>query len=352
MNTQPSRLVQSGIVGIVVGLAIVVATLQYEKLPFIHSGIAYTANFADAGGLVTGDQVEVAGVNVGKVENIELDGTAVLVEFTVSEGIELGDRTTAAIKTNTVLGRKSLFVTPDGSGAIDADDTIPLDRTTSPYSLNDALGDLSNTIRDLDTDQLNTTLDTLTAAFKDTPAPLREALDGVTRLSQSINARDESLRELLTKAKGVTQVLADRGEQVNALLVDGNQLLGELDLRRTAISELITNISAVSQQLTGLVADNEAQMKPTLDKLNSVLALLQQNKDNLAQALEGLGPYALALGEQVGSGPYFQAYVSNSGSGEVIRTMVDALVWPQHLPDDLRAYLDPLPSIELRDPNR
>ncbi|MFH5228532.1 MCE family protein [Antrihabitans spumae] len=352
MNTQPSRLVQSGIVGIVVGLAIVVATLQYEKLPFIHSGIAYTANFADAGGLVTGDQVEVAGVNVGKVENIELDGTAVLVEFTVSEGIELGDRTTAAIKTNTVLGRKSLFVTPDGSGAIDADDTIPLDRTTSPYSLNDALGDLSNTIRDLDTDQLNTTLDTLTAAFKDTPAPLREALDGVTRLSQSINARDESLRELLTKAKGVTQVLADRGEQVNALLVDGNQLLGELDLRRTAISELITNISAVSQQLTGLVADNEAQMKPTLDKLNSVLALLQQNKDNLAQALEGLGPYALALGEQVGSGPYFQAYVSNFGSGEVIRTMVDALVWPQHVPDDLRAYLDPLPSIELRDPNR
>ncbi|MBJ8340350.1 MCE family protein [Antrihabitans sp. YC3-6] len=352
MNEQPSRLVQSGIVGIVVGLAIVVATLQYEKLPFIHSGIAYTANFADAGGLVTGDQVEVAGVNVGKVENIELDGTAVLVEFTVSEGIELGDRTTAAIKTNTVLGRKSLFVTPDGSGAIDADDTIPLDRTTSPYSLNDALGDLSNTIRDLDTDQLNTTLDTLTAAFKDTPAPLREALDGVTRLSQSINARDESLRELLTKAKGVTQVLADRGEQVNALLVDGNQLLGELDLRRTAISELITNISAVSQQLSGLVADNEAQMKPTLDKLNSVLALLQQNKDNLAQALEGLGPYALALGEQVGSGPYFQAYVSNFGSGEVIRTMVDALVWPQHLPDDLRAYFDPLPSIELRDPNR
>ena len=352
MNEQPSRLVQSGIVGIVVGLAIVVATLQYEKLPFIHSGIAYTANFADAGGLVTGDQVEVAGVNVGKVENIELDGTAVLVEFTVSEGIELGDRTTAAIKTNTVLGRKSLFVTPDGSGAIDADDTIPLERTTSPYSLNDALGDLSNTIRDLDTDQLNTTLDTLTAAFKDTPAPLREALDGVTRLSQSINARDESLRELLTKAKGVTQVLADRGEQVNALLVDGNQLLGELDLRRTAISELITNISAVSQQLTGLVADNEAQMKPTLDKLNSVLALLQQNKDNLAQALEGLGPYALALGEQVGSGPYFQAYVSNFGSGEVIRTMVDALVWPQHLPDDLRAYFDPLPSIELRDPNR
>ncbi len=345
-----ANLIRMGIVGVVVGLAIVIATLQYDKLPFLRSGIDYTADFVDAGGLVPGDQVEVAGVKVGRVEKIELDGPKVMVKFTVAEHIRLGDRTNAAIKTNTVLGRKSLAVTPDGDGRLATDDTIPLDRTTSPYSLNDALGDLSNTVHDLNTDQLNNALNAMSDSLKDTPAPLRETLDGVSRLSQSINARDASLRELLVKAQSVTKVLADRGGQINALLLDGNELLGELERRRSAISQLITNVSAVSQQLTGLVNDNEEQMRPTLEKLNSVLALLQRNKDNLAQGLDGLGPYATALGEAVGSGPYFQAFVQNFGSGKMLQGLVDALVDPEHLPADLRHYfLEPPPSIELKD---
>ncbi|KAA0021937.1 MCE family protein [Antrihabitans cavernicola] len=344
-----SNPVNVGIVGIVVGLMIVIATLQYDRLPFLRSGITYTADFADAGGLLPGDQVEVAGIKVGKVEKISLDDQKVLTRFTVSEGIQLGDKTTAAIKTNTVLGRKSLTITPAGEGAIDRDDTIPLDRTTSPYSLTDALGDLSNTVHDLDTAQLSNTLNAMSDSLQNTPAPLRSALDGISRLSESINARDESLRQLLNKAKDVTQILADRGGQINALLLDGNQLLGELDRRRASISELISNISSVSQQLSGVVNDNQQQMRPTLDKLNSVVAVLQKNKDNLGKALDGLAPYANTLGEAVASGPYFQAYVSNI-NGFYTQTLADALVWPQHVPDDLRAMLtQPGPSIKLQD---
>lgn len=344
-----SNPVNMGIIGIVIGLAIVVATLQYDRLPFLRSGIVYTANFADAGGLLPGDEVEVAGIKVGTVEKIELDDKQVLARFSISDGIQLGDKTTAAIKTNTVLGRKALAVTPAGDGAIDKDDTIPLERTTSPYSLTDALGDLSTTVRDLDTAQLSNTLNAMSDSLENTPAPLRAALDGVSRLSESINARDESLKELLNKAKDVTQILADRGGQINALLLDGNQLLGELDRRRASISELIANVSSVSQQLTGVVNDNQQQMRPTLDKLNSVVGILQKNKDNLSKALDGLAPYANTLGEAVASGPYFQAYVSNI-NGFYTQTLADALVWPEHVPEDLRTLLtEPGPSIKLQD---
>ncbi|UGT71475.1 MCE family protein [Nocardia gipuzkoensis] len=345
MNEQRSPAITIGIVGLVLAVAVALSALQFDRLPFIRSGATFTAYFADAGGLLPGDPVQVAGVRSGRVEKVGLDGAKVLVRFTLAESIVLGEKTSAAIKTNTVLGRKSLEVTPSGPGALRADDTIPLERTTSPYSLNEALSDLAGTVHDLDMDRVDQTLDVLSETFADTPAPLRSALDGVTALSRSINARDQALTDLLKRAQNVTKILADRGNQINALLLDGNELLGELDRRRTALGQLIVYVNGLAQQLSGLVADNEAQLRPALDKLNSVVALLQRNKQNLADALDGLGPFAAALGEQVGSGPYFQAYVINAAS-KTLQPLVDALVWPQHLPSDLQSYLTPPPSIE------
>ncbi|MFR9750738.1 MCE family protein [Nocardia sp. 004] len=345
MTEQRSSTITIGIVGLVLAVAVSLSALQFSRLPFIRSGATFTAYFADAGGLLPGDPVQVAGVRSGQVADVGLDGAKVLVRFTLDESIRLGEQTSAAIKTNTVLGRKSLEVTPAGPGELSVDDTIPLERTISPYSLNDALSDLTSTVADLDLNQVDRTLDALSAAFADTPAPLRSALDGVTALSRSINARDQALSDLLTRAQNVTKILADRGDQINALLLDGNALLGELDRRRIALGQLIVHVNGLAQQLSGLVADNEAQLKPVLDKLNSVLALLQRNKQNLAEALDGLGPFAAALGEQVGSGPYFHAYVVNASS-KLLQTLVDAMVWPQHLPEDLRSYFTPPPSVE------
>ncbi|MFE3222194.1 MCE family protein [Nocardia sp. NPDC059228] len=345
MSEQRSPLINVGVIGIVLAVTVCLSALQFDRLPFVRSGAEFSAFFADAGGLLPGDPVQVAGVRSGRVEDVKLDGAKVKVRFTLDESIVLGGRTSAAIKTNTLLGRKSLEVLPAGDGALHRDDVIPLDRTTSPYSLNDALGDLATTVKGLDTDQVNKTLDTLSEAFTDTPGPLRSALDGVTQLSRSLNKRDKALTDLLSHAQNVTKVLGDRATQINALLLDGNSLLGELDARRAALSQLIVYINGLAKQLSGFVNDNEAQLKPTLDKLNSVLKLLTDNKDNLSKALDELGPFEAALGEQVGSGPYFQAYLSNIDS-PMLQVLVDAMVWPQHLPDALNNYLNPPPSIQ------
>src|SRR5262249_19704822 len=159
-------------------------------------------------------------------------------------------------------------------------DPIPLARTNSPYSLNQALGDLGATVAGLDTQQLDRTLNALSQTFADTPAPFRSALDGITALSRTLNARDEARSQLLARAKNVSGVLAGQSQQVDALLVDGNELLGELDARRAALGRMIVNIDSLARQLRGVVADNEAQLAPALDKLNSVLALLERNRDH------------------------------------------------------------------------
>ncbi len=333
------NLLHVGIIGVVVCVSIVLATLQYDKLPFLASGTHYSALFLDAGGLMEGDDVTVSGVTVGKVDGIALADQEVRVEFTVQESIELGDATGVDIKTNTILGRKALQVTPAGNGAIGVRDTIPSSRTNSPYSLTDALGDLSDTVSELDTTQLGDAMNVVSDTFSDTPPELRAALDGVSRLSESINSRDETLQQLLGRAESVTGILADRSGQINQLVLDGNELFGELDRRRTAISQLITNISSVSRQLTALVQENQAQMGPTLEKLNSVVAVLQKNNDNIAGALDGLGPYISALGESVASGPFFNAYIQNILPSSWWKTAVDGIVAPEQLPADLQDLL-------------
>ena len=109
--------------------------------------------------------------------------------------------------------------------------------------------------------------------------------DGLSRLSKSINGRNENLADLLKSAGDVTKVLGQRSEQLNALLLNANDLLGVLNDRREAIVTLLANTSAVSQQLTGLVADNEQQLAPTLERLNRVVGILEKNRDNIGTML-------------------------------------------------------------------
>ena len=84
----------------------------------------------------------------------------------------------------------------------------------------------------------------------------------MSRLSKSLNERNESLASLLKSAADVTGILAKRSQQVNTLLLNANDLLGVLNERRYAIVNLLANTSALSQQLTGLVADNEKELAP------------------------------------------------------------------------------------------
>jgi len=119
------------------------------------------------------------------------------------------------------------------------------------------------------------------------------------------------LQTLLHNAAAVTEVLADRSQQVNTLILNANDLFAVLVERRHAISELLANIGVVAQNLTGLVKDNEAELGPTLDRLNAVAAMLEKNRDSLARALPGLKKFEVTVSEAVANGPYYNAYVPN-----------------------------------------
>lgn len=311
-----------GTVGIVVVAAVALAALQYQRLPFFNQGTRVSAYFADAGGLRTGNTVEVSGYPVGKVSSISLDGPGVLVEFKVDTDVRLGNRTEVAIKTKGLLGSKFLDVTPRGDGRLDS--PIPIERTTSPYQLPDALGDLAATISGLHTERLSESLATLAQTFADTPAHFRNAIHGVARLAQTLDERDNQLRSLLANAAKATGVLANRTDQIVGLVRDTNVVLAQLRTQSAALDRIWANISAVAEQLRGFIAENRQQLRPALDKLNGVLAIVENRKERVRQAIPLINTYVMSLGESLSSGPFFKAYVVNLLPGQFVQPFISA----------------------------
>ncbi len=311
-----------GAVGIGVTAGVALAALQYDKLPFFTSGHEYKAYFADASGLQAGADVQVAGLKVGKVSSVDLDDARVVVTFDVDKDLRLGDRTEAAVKTKSLLGVKVLEVSPQGERPLTQ--TIPVERTKAAYQLPDALGDLSTTIAHLNTDELNASLSTLANEFADTPPALKDAVAGVARFSKTLNDRDQQLRELLANARAATHVLANRTDQIVSLIKDSNALLAQLRTESSALDAISGNVSAVAKQLAGFIADNRASLRPSLDKLNGVLTLLDNRKDKLQESIKLLHPFMMSLGETVASGPFFKPYLANLLPGQFIQPFVEA----------------------------
>jgi phospholipid/cholesterol/gamma-HCH transport system substrate-binding protein len=308
-------------VGVGVTAVTVLAGLNFDSLPPFNSGRDYSAYFAEASGLTSGTAVQVSGYQVGKVSSVELDGAKVVVTFRVDD-VHLGDRTEAAVRLTGLLGTRVVELTPRGDRELTS--PIPVDRTTPAYELPDALGDLSTTVRGLNTDQLSNSLAVLSDTFSDTAPQLREAVRGVARVSDSLDKRDAQLRDLLRDANAATKVLAERSDEVVGLITNANALLVELKSQSGALDRIFNNLSNLAQQIKGFISENRDALKPALDKLNGVLTIVDNRKDRVLTAIKKLNIYALGLGEAVASGPFFKAYLVNLLPGQFVQPFIDA----------------------------
>lgn len=318
-----ANLVKAGIMGVVLIVLVISVGLQPEKLIQWATSVRYQALFTEAGGIAVGNDVTMSGIKIGSVTDVSLENGDALVKFTTAGKYPVGSQTTAHIRTGSLLGERVLTLESAGSGTLSQNDVIPTSRTSSPYSLTDAVSDLTINTAGTDTGQLNQSLDTLSATIDQLAPQLGPTFDGLSRLSKSINGRNEDLATLLKSASEVSVVLGERSAQLNTLILNANDLLGVLDDRRGAIVDLLASTTAVSRQLTGLVADNEAQLAPTLERLNVVTEVLEKNRDNISSALPNVKKFMLSQAETLANGPFYNAYVPNLQPAQILQPFID-----------------------------
>ena len=300
-----------GAVSLAVIATMIMAAFRAEDLPLIGGGDTYYAAFSEAGGLKPNDEVRIAGVRVGKVKSVDLEGDHVRVQFLVDSGADFGGSTGAAIKVKTLLGAMYLSLEPAGSGQLREGAEIPQSRTTSPYDVVQAFSGLAERSERIDTDQLAKSLNTMASLTENTPKEFRSALTGLSSLSQNIAARDDQLNTLLTNMHKVSTVLGDRRGDLVTLMRDGDKLFRALAARRESVHNLLTATSQLSAQLTALVKDTRADLKPALDHLYGVVQVLQKNQDNLDNSLRLMAPFYRVFANTLGNGPWFDTYIQN-----------------------------------------
>ncbi|MFI7086363.1 MCE family protein [Streptomyces anulatus] len=300
--------VSVAIVGLLVLALVALAAWRSDSLPFVQGGTSYSADFTESAGLTDGDEVRIAGVKVGEVTGVSLDGAKVRVDFRVKDAW-IGDSSTVGIAVKTLLGDKYLAVDPLGDAPQDPGSRITASRTTSPYDVTQAFNGLGETIGEIDTAQLAKSFETISATFKDSPPHVRSAADGLSALSRTVSERDAQLATLLRNSKQLTKTLAGKKSSFETLLEDGNLLLGEIRARRDSIHLLLTGTRDLGTQLTGLVRDNDKQLGPTLQSLGRVTAVLVKNRKSLDKVLAMTGSYSRLIGNTLGSGRWFDNYV-------------------------------------------
>lgn len=305
--------VKIGIIGTIILIIVLALAFNLRSFSFVTGERDYHAQFADASGLQSGDPVQLSGIEVGTVKAIEIDGAHVAVDFGVKEDARkrLGDHTRAAIKVKTLLGQRYIDLHPDGAGALSPGDTITLDRTSSGYDITRDLEEVTHKVDKTDKTQLTEALDELSTVQEALPSNIRQTIDGVSRLSATIGSRDQAVSQLLANSAGVSQILANRNEQLTAMFGQGQTLFATLNRRSAAIHSILVQTTDLSRALNSLSGDVEEILAPTLDKLGTVVDLLNKNYDNINQSISGMKTFTYQLGDAVGSGPFFTVLLQN-----------------------------------------
>ena len=303
--------VMVGAISLVVLALVVVAALRADDLPVIGGGDTYHAMFTEAGGLKVNDEVRIAGVRVGKVNEVELDQDQVKVTFKVDDAADFGGDTRAAIKVKTILGSMFLALEPAGEGQLDGGATIPAERTSSPFDVVEAFEGLAATSEQIDTDQLAESLTTLADLTRNTPEEFRGALSGLSRLSANVADKDEQLNSLLVNLERVSKVLDARDEDIIKLMRDSDVLFRALVARREAVHELLVSSIKLSKELTALIRQSREDLAPALAHLENVVAVLNKNEDNLDTSLRLMAPFYRVFANTLGTGPWFDTWISN-----------------------------------------
>ena len=294
------------IIGISVGMYF---AFSINKLPFVKQAYDVEADFANAAGLTSENQVRVAGIKVGSVGDIELVEDRVRVTLEIENGIEIPADAFAEIKMATLLGTK--FVEIDGTGGgpfLEDGDHIPLERTAVPYEIYQASNQGTGVLEGLDGEALNDSLRQLARVVNITKEELGGALSGLNQLGASLNANDDDLTSLLSESNKLTKFLADEGDELVRLIDSSNVVLGTLVDQRDEIQSLLTSTQFMTDELTALLQNNRGNVDAIITRLDRALGVLERNVEHLDVALEYAGPSSRYFGKVFSQGRWGDIY--------------------------------------------
>lgn len=277
-----------GLVGIVIMAAAILAILLLNRSLF-SSGYTIDAQFPNAAGISNGTTVMVAGVDVGSVTSVKVNGNAVDAALSVNSGVQLPHVTKAAVEVETLLGVVDVTLTPVSGwdhplkpGAFITDTSVP----TEFYQLqNTAHALLSKT----NAEALNSLVTSLANITQDKQKQVGQIISGLGALTTTVDQRSGQVSQLIDSANSLSTTLTNRDQQLLSVVNNLNVVSTGLAANDQDLSNLINNVDAMASQTNSLVSQDSPALNSLLASLHTDLGVVSQHQDDLAEGVSYLG---------------------------------------------------------------
>ncbi|MDL4775545.1 MULTISPECIES: MCE family protein [Thermomonosporaceae] len=290
------------------------------QLHLFDSGYTMSGEFADTAGLKKGQDVRVAGVKAGRITGVEPDfgHGRILVTWHVNAGIDLGRDTRAEIQTTTLLGGRYLRLTgpvsrPYVSTLPEGRRRIPLQRTSVPFTVPEALEGAQNIVGKLDQKSVDKLLTEVTRIKSPSAEQLKRILVNVQSLSRTLNDSTPEIEKLIASSKSITGTLAAKDDKLKQIITSSQVLLQALVERRNELAATIGQGSRTVRTLSNVIAHNQKQLDSLLDNLHLLTTRMAPNMDALNTDFSLLGPTFTQVANLKGNGPWIEGLLTGLG---------------------------------------
>lgn len=327
-------------VACLVGAALLVMELGNID-PFEERG-TYEVVMPDAAGLLDDDPVKIAGVEVGKVESIEIERGQAIVTFSVRDDRRLGEATEIGVRWRNLLGLRFLYIYPDGEGHLEAGHRFGPEQVRTPPDLTAFLGRLTPVMRALDPEVSNIVVEALAESLSGREQEVQDLIASSGSLLNELADRSEETGRVIEHGARLVDAYADREAELRDLITSFAEVAATVEERNDALVDAVSRIADAELELDRLVAQNEADIRGTLAGLDQVGTILSENPDELQRIFAYTGTGIVQYHRISRWGQWFNIRVPGLSSGEeTLATERGANLPPRMDPDDGGQYSRP-----------
>jgi phospholipid/cholesterol/gamma-HCH transport system substrate-binding protein len=272
----------------------------------------YSADFVDATGVVKGDDVRIAGVKVGSVDDVQIRGAdRARVTFKVDADTVIDDATNATIKYRNLIGQRYISLTQDGEGGdrLEEEGVIPTSRTKPALDLTVLFNGFKPLFQALSPDDINKLSFEIVQVFQGEGGTMESLLSSTASVTQTLADRDQVIGDLLENLDYVLDHVADRDQQLTRLIGSFRRLVGGLNDDREAILDSLDSISELSVHTAALVSDIKDPLVKDIKELRTVAGNLDRNRQEIDRALQVLPIKLTKIGRTATYGSWFNFYL-------------------------------------------
>jgi phospholipid/cholesterol/gamma-HCH transport system substrate-binding protein len=309
------------LVSIAVLAAVCAFTYAVGQLKLFSGGYEMSGVFTDTGGLKSDDDVRVAGVKVGSVTSVRPDFARghVVITWTVDGDVTLGGAATRAdVRTATLLGGRYLRLSGPIGRPYAADlpavrRRIPLDRTSVPVTVNDAIEGATHLTGSLDQKAIAKLLDETAKIETPSARQLRRMLRNFRALATTFNEEYPDIQRLIANSKTVTGTLAAKDAELARIVTASQTLLDTLVRRRAELVATIGQSNRTVRTLTDVIGRHRHELDTLLADLHLLTTRLAPNMEALNTDFALLGPTFIQLANIRGNGPWMEGLLTGLG---------------------------------------